>query len=33
MIICIGHAISLEMQLEDALGREEKVIVRRQVGW
>jgi len=33
VIIYIGSAISLEMQREDALGREEKVIVRRQVGW
>jgi hypothetical protein len=29
----VGSAISLEMQREDTLGREENVIVRRQVGW
>jgi hypothetical protein len=33
VIIYIGNAISLEMQREDTLGREEKVILRRQVGW
>ena len=33
VIIFIGNAVSLEMQFEDTLGREEKVIVRRQAGW
>jgi hypothetical protein len=33
VIIYIGNSVSMEMQREDTLGREEKVIVRRQLGW